>query len=172
MLAGMIALAGCGGSDGRGTVTGKVTVAGKGPLTGGSIQFISVADASLYGGGQIRPDGTYEVVDAPLGECKVVIDNKHLQVGGNTMGPKVPGGMGGGMPTTGMGPKTGKAPAEASKQMNAAPKCVEVPSEMGKDSTTTGAKYIKIDPNYAAAGSTTLKATVNRGTNTADFEVK
>ena len=80
LLLGTVSWMGCGGgAPYSGTVIkGKVTVAGKGLLTGGTIQFVSVADSKAMSGGQIKPDGTYELADVPLGDCKVVIDNSHL----------------------------------------------------------------------------------------------
>jgi hypothetical protein len=77
LIAALTAL-GCGGGDKRVALSGKVTVGGKGPLTGGNIRFVSTADPNRVGGGLIKADGTYEVTDAPVGACKVVIDNTHL----------------------------------------------------------------------------------------------
>lgn len=88
LFLGLGLMAGCGGSSGsaKAKVTGKVTVAGKGPLTGGNIRFVLASDTSKGSGGIIKADGSYEVVDAPVGECKVTIDNEHLKVGGSTGG--------------------------------------------------------------------------------------
>lgn len=166
------ALAGCGG-DKRASVSGKVTVGGK-PLTGGNITFILVSDPNRTTSGLIKPDGSYEVSDAPVGECKVVIDNSHLDPDAIKKG-----GMGGpGTPAMGppmKGPAAatgGGGPKEADKaKMGGPAKGADAPSEMGK-SETTGQKYVKIDPAHTKPDSTSLRFTVERGSNTKDFEIK
>jgi hypothetical protein len=176
------ALAGCGG-DKRASVAGKVTVGGKGPLTGGNIRFVSVSDPNRSGGGLIKPDGTYEVPDAPVGECKVVIDNAHLDTSTNKAtglpGMGAPGGMPGGMKgmpggMKGMPPVgTAGGVKEADKaKMSAAPKGADIPGEMSSKSETAGQKFIKIDPAFTKPESTTLTFTVEKGANTKDFDVK
>jgi len=169
-LAFAIVCVGCSG-DKRVKVSGKVTVGGKAPLTGGNIQFVSVADPNKIGGGQIKADGTYEVVDAPLGECKVVIDNTHLDPASRKAGmmPMAPPKMGMGMGKPG-GMGNPKPPADT-KKMGDAPKGVEVSSGMG-DSDITEQKYVKIDAAYTKAESTTLKQTVSKAGETFDFDVK
>lgn len=149
---------GC-GSYGRTTVKGKVTVGGKGPLTGGAIQFVLVADPNVSGGGQILADGTYEVINAPIGECKVLVDNAHLG-GAKSTGPVAP--------TVGGGPS--RPPADSGKKMSEPPKGVEaLPGTAG----TGGVKYIRIDPAYADKEKTPLKSTVSSGAaSPSDFDVK
>ncbi len=170
-------LFGCGGKPGRAQVSGKVTVAGKGPLTGGSITFVLLSDEKETGGGVIKSDGTYEAVDVPVGECKVLIGNSHLNpsksgMGGPSMGMGGPGmGMGKGMggPPSGVsGPKPGDK-----DKMGAAPKGADVDPKMGEGKDTGSSKYIKIDTAYEAAGTTTLRHTVTKGENpNANFDVK
>jgi len=161
----ILALAGCGPHP-RASVKGKVMVAGKGPLTGGAIQFVLDSDPTMIGGGVIHADGSYDVVDAPVGECKVLIDNEHLQTGGKMQGAMVPGYLskdGGGK-----GP-----PAGATSKMGTSPKGLEVPPGTGEPVGATGLKYMKINHEFAVADRTPLKATVNRGDNTGvNFEVK
>lgn len=174
-LGAMLVLSGC-GSDRRASVSGKVTVAGKGPLPGGNIRFISVADPNKIGGGQIKADGTYEVPDAPVGECKVVIDNTHLDPA-TLKGAGLPGmmGPGGGMGGMKGAPKTGgiaSGPKAADKaKMGESPKGTDVPAEMGK-SETTGQKFVKIEAGFTRADTTTLKADVKNGANDLNFDVK
>lgn len=74
-----LAIVGC-GKKGPATsnVTGKVTLASGQPLPGGRIDFRSAASGDLVSG-QIKADGTYEVLSVPPGEYKVGIVNGHLQ---------------------------------------------------------------------------------------------
>ena len=179
LATGLLALAGCGGGKvGRASVSGKVTVAGKGPLTGGSITFVLISNENEVGGGNIKSDGTYEAVDVPVGECKVIVSNAHLNLSKSGMGGGMPGG---GM--TGAGPGTGKGmtgmggpPAggpQTADKMGNAPKGAEVDGKMGEGKDTGTPKYMKIDPTYEDAGTTTLRHTVNRGENpNSNFDVK
>lgn len=142
----VVGLLGCGGGGGssgpKATVKGKVTVGGKGPLTGGTIQFIPAS--GNFGSGIIKPDGTYTVGDAPVGECKVVVDNKNLKV------------------AAGNGKGAGK--------MGTAPKGAIVTPEMsGSDAKGT---FVSIDAEYTKAETTKLKATLKAGDNSVDFDVK
>lgn len=183
-FASLVALIGCGDSGHpRGLVTGKVAVTGKGPLTGGSIRFELASDSKIFGSGQIHADGSYECADAPVGECRISVDNAHLQAGGATPG-KLPGGgtmPGMGMPGKGGGmpgmpgssaPGSGKAPPEATKKMGTPPKGADVPTEMNDGAGSVGMKYVKIDAKYASATESPVKFTVAKGINTFDFEVK
>jgi hypothetical protein len=70
-------------------VTGKVTLPGGKPLTGGNITFTPVGGKGNAGSGQINADGTYQAVNVPLGECKVSIDNSTLK--GAVEGKEMPG---------------------------------------------------------------------------------
>lgn len=171
-------LVGC-GSDRRASVSGKVTVSGKGPLPGGSIQFISASEPNRFGGGLIRPDGTYEVLDAPVGPCKVVIDNSHLDpnrtkasglpgMPGPGMKPPGPGIPGPGMPPPGIG----QPPKEVLTKAGGIPKGVDIPSEMGVKSETSGQKYVRIDPAYTAVETTPLTFEVQPGSNSGNFDIK
>ncbi len=181
----LTAFFGCGKSDKRAPVSGKVTVVGKEGLSGGNIRFISVADSNRVGGGLIKPDGTYEVFDAPVGECKVVIDNTHLDPSANkSSGPGMGPGPGGGMPGGGMpgGKKGGMpggggpqaAPKEADKaKMAGGPKGAEFANEMNQGKAEHAAeKFLKIDGTYSKAETTSLKADIKDGPNTINFEVK
>ncbi|HEX4606894.1 MAG TPA: hypothetical protein VH092_01690 [Urbifossiella sp.] len=157
----LLAVAGCGSSKPpRAPVTGKVTVAGKAPLTGGAIRFEWVGDPTEVGSGIIDPTGAYEVSDAPVGECKVIIENAYLQAGA---------GGGGGIMEKGI-PQAAKQKVPPMKS-TAPPKDADMPPEMATQSKGAP-KYMRIDSSYSAAGTTPLKATVARGTNSFDFDVK
>jgi hypothetical protein len=170
------AVAGCGGEK-RVAVSGKVTVGGK-PLTGGSIRFVSVADPNRSGGGQIKADGTYEVPDAPVGECKVTIDNSHLDPAANKTsglpGMMGKGGAGPGMKGMPAGPGMATGPKEADKaKMGTGPKEADVASDMNAGKAEHAAeKFIKLDPSFAKVESTPLTFTVEKGPNTKDFDIK
>ena len=150
-LLALLTAVGCGASDKRAAVAGKVTVGGKGPLTGGNIRFVSVADPNKVGGGQIKPDGTFEVSDAPVGECKVVIDNTHLDPSLSKAaampGVPAPGGMGSGMKGAPAGvPSVGGVKKEDKAKMADAPKGAEVSAEMsaGKAEQTPPTKLAEL----------------------------
>ena len=162
LVAGLLLAGGCGGPA-RTTVKGKVTVAGKGPLPGGNITFALASDEKINGGGLINADGSYEVVTAPIGECKVLIDNSHLDTASKTKGlPVVPGGPG-------MPGGTSKAPKDTEGKMGSAPTGVDATPGSGPGKLS----YIRIDSSYSKFSSTPLKSTVTNGKATpSDFEVK
>ncbi len=181
LATGLVALAGCGGKVARASVSGKVTVNGKGPLTGGTITFVLISNENEVGGGNIKSDGTYEAVDVPVGECKVIVSNAHLNPSKSGMGGGMPGGgmTGGGMPGGGKGmpgmggPPAGGGGAKTADKMANAPKGAEIDGKMGDSKDTGTPKYMKIDPAYEAAGTTTLRHTVNKGENpNANFDLK
>ena len=142
-----------------------MTVGGKGPPTGGTIRFVSVADPTRVGAGQIKADGSFVVSDAPVGECKVVIDNVHLNPSSNkaTGMPGIAGRRGGmpgmkGMPGGGAGAAPSAGPKEADKaKMAAGPKGAEVPEGMNSGKTEHAAeKYVKIEAGYSKPDTTPL----------------
>jgi hypothetical protein len=72
-LAILLAL-GCGRGDGvnrGGKLTGKVTIDGK-PVSAGEV-IITGTDGKHSMSGRIRTDGTYTVIDPPLGPCKLAV---------------------------------------------------------------------------------------------------
>jgi hypothetical protein len=178
LLLALITSAGCGSSDRRATVKGKVTVAGKGPLSGGMIQFISVADPAKSGSGVILADGSYSVGDAPVGECKILIDNSHLNPsskGGMPMGPTGGMGMGPGPGSMVKGAGGGGGPPvnKEKGRMNAPPKGADISSEMDADRAgLQNQKWIKLDGTAAKAATTPLTYTVEPQGGTKDFDVK
>lgn len=176
-----VAAVGCGGKHPVATVSGKVTVAGKNPLPGGNITFHLASDTSLVAGAVIKSDGTFEVVDVPVGECKVVIDNTNLDLSKKSagmpgMGGGPPGmpGMGGGMPGMGKGGAPGLgAPPNVKDKMGGAPKGTDVETGMNADKDAGAKKYVKIDPAVTKVESTTLRHTVVAGDNKGvTFDVK
>lgn len=148
----LLAVVGCGG-DPRAIVSGKVTVAGKGPLTGGTITFQATDNDKRVGLGTIDPDGSYRVIGAPIGDCKVVIDNSDMKPDD---------------PKTVIG---GGAAKEQPKAAKGDPKAKAVPPGEGGSllppNTEGSRKYMKLDPSP-----TTFTFRVESGTNTKDFEVK
>jgi hypothetical protein len=88
---------GCGGPGGSkgSNVSGKVTIAGKGPLPGGNITFTPVSAPDKARTGAIKGDGSYIVVDVTRGECKVSVENASLRSIPQSKGTDMPGmGMG------------------------------------------------------------------------------
>lgn len=74
MFALVAAAVGCGGYAGinrGGKLTGKVTIGGK-PVSAGEV-VVYGADGKHSAAGRIRTDGTYVVVEPPLGECKIAV---------------------------------------------------------------------------------------------------
>ena len=182
----LVAVVGCPNKDERSSISGKVTVAGKGPLTGGGIQFVSVEYPNRVGSAVISGDGTYTVVDAPLGECKVVIDTTMFDpnalkgkegLGTVGSGPGVPpGGNPGKTGAGGPGPGSKTVPGVKGpppKKEPEKPKGIDLSPEFGTSTkNTTPLKFVKIEDGLNKAESTPLRATIERGQNTKDFEVK
>ena len=172
----LAALVGCGGRP-TATVTGKVTVTGKDPLPGGTITFYLESDPNVAGGGLIKSDGTFEVLNAPVGACKVVIDNTNLDTSskGAGMPGAGPGSMPGmtGAPRPPAGAGTGGPPKGTQDRMGGPPKGADVAGEMNADKDAGAKKYVKIDPANTKVESTTLRHTVNGGDNKGvAFDVK
>lgn len=142
-------LAGCSGPvvEQKPQVAGRVIVAGKGPLTGGTIQFVPAKGP--IGAGMIKADGTYVVTDAPIGECRVVVNNQNLaRAGGEFVTPSQ---------------KMGKElPGE---------KGLNVPPQMAGKVPEAG-KYMVFEDQFATLETTPLRATLQKGANTIDFELK
>jgi hypothetical protein len=66
---------GCGGQA-KGTVSGKVTYQGK-PLSSGIVSFVSEAGAPHYA--DIESDGSYRMVNAPVGPVRIGVQSKPKQ---------------------------------------------------------------------------------------------
>jgi hypothetical protein len=74
LLAAILLASGCGRGDGvnrGGKLTGKVTIDGK-PVGGGEVLILS-ADGKHSMSGRIRNSGAYEILDPPLGPCKLAV---------------------------------------------------------------------------------------------------
>lgn len=172
----IIFCSGC--ADKRVKVSGKVTVAGKGPLTGGSIRFVSASDPAKFGSGTIKAEGDYEIFDAPVGECKIVIDNSQFDPkarSANNM-PSVPGKMGMGPPGK-MGGMPGVAAsgpnATDAKKMGSAPNGLDLPSEMNRDQgDPKKLKFVPFDASYSKVESTPLKQSVPKEGGVFNFDLK
>jgi hypothetical protein len=76
-----------------GKLSGTVTYKGA-PLPGGEIRLLSPSDPNKSQGGPIRADGTYEVLNAPLGQVKVLIDTEMIKSHPALMADKVKPGAG------------------------------------------------------------------------------
>jgi hypothetical protein len=85
LLGGLLTIVvGCGPDyKARAVVKGKVT-SGKQALTTGTVTFYGPHD--IISSAPINEDGTYEMNDAPIGECKVTV--KVNPVPGSGFGPK------------------------------------------------------------------------------------
>ena len=174
----MATVAGC-GSDARAPVKGTVTFGGKGPLAGGTIFFISVADSKRIGSGMIDPDGTYEVHDAPVGACKVIFDNSHLDPTGRKGMMGAPGGTGAGAMAGMKGAPKVAAPggsggpsAKDKDKMVGAPKGADIPAEMSANQVDySKLKYVKLDPKHPKFDSTPHSFTVASGPNSTNFNL-
>jgi hypothetical protein len=153
----LVSLVGCSGEPARATVQGKVELTGKGPLPGGKITFALASNPEINAGGVIQADGTYEVINAPVGECKVIISNQHL---GNSMGrgmPMVPGRPGG-------------MRGDVQARLSSPPAGVELPPN---NRPAEKMRYVRIAEEFSRADSTPLRSTVTRSSATpSDFQVK
>jgi hypothetical protein len=93
-----VALVGCRSAPpptGEATVTGKVLVGGKPPVTGSSIEFIGPDGKAASA--PVDRDGSYNLTNAPLGECKVVVKSgksTELAVGKGAEMPGMPSSSG------------------------------------------------------------------------------
>jgi hypothetical protein len=139
-----LTLAGCQGKvPDRATVSGRVLYQGK-PVTQGIVIFHSKLVPTKQDQAQIKKDGTYEMTNAPLGVCKVVIQvNPAKDPAADKAGDKA-------------GDKAPDAPP-SDKAAGPPPQDV-VPAELG-------ARYASID-------TTPLEKTVERGDNKFDLEIK
>lgn len=149
LLAGCIILLTCGcGPDykARGVVKGTVTT-GKKLLTTGTVMFIN--KEGITGSASIEPDGTYEMKDAPLGECMVTVTVQTLPNDASVRARL--GGKGPQMPAGPMNPDEAGPPA---------PPLAKIPKEV-----------VPIDPKYSKAETSGLKFKVEKGEQTYNIEL-
>jgi hypothetical protein len=102
----LAALTGCGGASNKTHLTGKV-IYKDAPVTGGTIKLYSSPENPFTI--QIKPDGTFDVEDAPPGEMKVAIETDSVFVP-----PPAPAGSSAAQATANM-PKKVKIPAKYNK---------------------------------------------------------
>lgn len=86
-LAGLV---GCGPS-GKSVVMGKITYHNA-PVTGGSLRLYPAAGGSAFPV-YIKPDGTFEVSDAPTGSMRVAVDTDSVRPPESYQHPPMPAGM-------------------------------------------------------------------------------
>lgn len=144
----VLLLAGCGPDyKARGGVKGRVT-ANKRPLTTGTVLFTN--KEGITGTAHINIDGTYELQDAPVGECKVTVTVPTLP-----MDPSVRARLKGG------GPKVPEMKAPEGSGITDLPSAPTVPKEI-----------IPIDAKYSNPETSGLTFTVEKGaTKTFDIDL-
>ena len=130
----------------RAVVKGKVTT-GKKSLTTGSVMFINKDGVSATA--SIEPDGSYEMKDAPLGECKITVTVQDLP-----MDPNVRARL------KGKGPKMPEGPVNPEKSSPELPTSPKVPKEV-----------VPIDAKYSKPETSGLSFTVKKGEQTYDIEL-
>lgn len=136
--------AGCRSSPYQAKVSGHVTYKGQ-PVKGGNIVF-HAADQTAYPG-TLNEDGTYELTTLPPGEMTVTIITEHLNP--NKKAPAYGGGRGDAITKERM--KAGFGPPNPDSQR---------------------AQYTKVPKKYADEKTTDLKATLEKGKQVKDFELK
>jgi hypothetical protein len=169
-LAGLVLLAafGCGGSHGKGTVSGTVTLDGQ-PLPAGKIAFVPAQGAGVSA--DIKEDGTYTATDVPAGEIKVIVETASLKPivdqakgAGAKGGPaKYASGSSGGPGAT-TTPDANMSP-EAKAFFEKQQKTVAEGRERAKE---LAARYRAIPTKYADPGTSGLSLTVKSGENKYD----
>jgi hypothetical protein len=142
----LVLAVGCRTSPNPGKVSGKVTYKGQ-PVKGGDIAFHS--DAGTYRG-TLSQEGTYEIVDMPVGAMTVTVDTDFLNPDKKI--PQQGGGRG------------DKITAERMAAERAAGRGPPSREEML-------ARYTKIPLKYCNASTSTLKATVEKGKQTLNFDL-
>jgi hypothetical protein len=120
----LAALVGCGGDSTKASLKGKVTHNGA-PVTGGTITLHPASGAPFPI--TIKPDGSFEVGDAPVGPMKVTVETDSVST---TTGYNMPPGM--------TFPKDTKMP------------------EMPKQDTTNQPKKVVIAAKYKSADTSGL----------------
>lgn len=130
----------------RGVVKGKVTV-GKKALTTGTVMFYGKNGMSASA--TIAPDGSYEMNDAPLGECKVTVSVPNLPADPMTRARLKGGGM-----------KFPEGPKDPTKDSPDLPSAPRVPKEV-----------VPIDIKYSNPESSGLSYTVQKGEQTYNIEL-
>jgi hypothetical protein len=128
-------------------VKGKVTL-GKKPLPSGTVMFYG--KDGITATAHINPDGTYEMADAPLGECKVTVTVQTLPPGDTMVAGRLKG----------KGPKMPAGPRDPSKESPELPSAPQVPKEV-----------VPIDTKYSSPETSGLSITVKKGEQTYDIDL-
>lgn len=131
----------------RGIVKGRVTSKGK-PLTTGTVMFYNKNGITAQA--HINTDGTYEMKDAPIGECQVTVTVPKLPMDPGTKAR---------LKGTGGGPKMPemKAPEGYTGEMPSAP---TIPKEI-----------VPADAKYEKTETSGLKFTVEKGEQTYNIDL-
>jgi hypothetical protein len=159
---GLFCSSGCGpGLKDRGTVRGKVTIGGK-PLNMGTVQFLASNDRS--GTASIKEDGTYEMTDAPVGECTITVTTPQ----GGPGSRMAPGARGPGGPGGAPNPGTGGAKSGATK-----PPAGIIGGgdgmQMSSPTPIDFSKAVRIPDRYSNPETSGLKFTVVKGEQSYDI---
>jgi hypothetical protein len=155
----VLALSSC---SGKAKVSGQITFNGK-PLPAGRITFVGANGKASDPVDIIN--GTYEVLNAPIGECKIKVETAYLL---NMMGPMsgISGMPGGGMGMPDMSKFGNKMPEDKKGDMakNVTAEMIDMKDKLGE--------YVVIIPNeYANPEKTTLTFHVKSGTNVHNVEL-
>jgi len=144
----------------RGKVSGTVTFDGK-PLPAGRITFIGPNDKASDPGN--INDGKYEVVNAPIGECKIRVETMYLA---QMMGMMPGMGMPGANPASGMtNPSMQRMDPEKKGQMEKAN------PDLAKMREMSAGAFVEIPDEYENPEKTPLTFTVKSGSNSKDIEL-
>jgi hypothetical protein len=145
----LIASSGCGPDlKARGIVRGKVKT-GNQYLTSGSVMFINTAGVSSSA--TIMPDGSYEMLDAPVGECKISVTVQNLP-----MDPSVRNRLKGKGPAMPAGPR----PPDGGGDSPMPPSNPIIPKTI-----------VPIDQKYSDPETSGLKFTVQKGEQTHNIDL-
>jgi len=151
-------LAGC--SKPVGTVSGKVTYAGK-TLKGGNVVFVNTEGGTSFSAG-INEDGIYKVPNIQGGNYKVLVETDSLkpQLDITMMGPKGTG------PVIPKGAKFGPPPGAE------VPEGYQPSDPSALAVATTAKRYMKIPDQYKDKETTPLSYTFTGGNQTFDIDLK
>jgi hypothetical protein len=165
------AVIGCSSSNSPGKVRGTISYKGQ-TVKAGTVYFMFEQGGQYRS--EIKPDGSYQFTDLPTGEAKVVVDTEPFNP---DQKPQVYGqkaqqyakGMAKSMKeydaTAGRGEHAGgNAEGEKKSSAPAAGLSKEKKEELAK-------VYVKLPKKYTVESSTPLRYTVERGSQTKDFDL-
>jgi hypothetical protein len=160
VLLALVLAAGCHRTNAPSKVSGKVTYKGQ-PVKAGNIIFHS-EDSGSYPA-SLNQDGTYEIVDVPMGAMTVTVETEFLNPDKRT--PGYPG-MGGLRSGVGQGAAKGAA---MDKERVAAERKAGVGGPLSKEDMA--ARYVKVPLKYGLPRSSPLKVTLEAGKQVKDFDL-